>query len=860
MFSRTLLRGLLAVLFAISGKAQFEIRGSRLYLNGSAFTVHGVAYSPMPIGQVPAPVLQLSGCLYNRDFPLMPLAGINTVRLYSQLPAGEAVFWQALTANHLYVLAGFPLDAYYSPLATLSPDTPDGRALRAAILEDFRRYAGQLQASQRVIAIVLGNELADNYNSKFAGVPADFYSLLQEAAMILKASFGDTAPLLTTAVAGAADIGQAVLGTRDIDLPGLSFWSINANRGSSIGGFFSEAGSKTAKPVLVSEFGVDAFDTQRQVEDAASQAAALHSLAKELATEAAQPDSAVIGGVWFGWSDEWWRGSAGAAVHGTGGTLETGVSDGFWNPAWFGLFGVTATDQPGLDSLRARPTFAALASEWGGHLPDLWPPSQPKLSQQGVVNAASLAATIAPGSLVSLFGQNLAMEPSSSLASPLPFQMALSSVCLGSRPAPLLAATTGQINGQAPWETVPSRLTPTIVYNAGVASNTVPVQVQPAAPGILESGVIPVGRPCPVSTASGVRPGTYLEIYGTGLGAAAVAFTTGVAPLAAAEISAAPRAFLGAQELRVLYSGLVPGVVGLYQTDVQVPPDYPAGSPFGLALLAGGIESNVYPLSVISDDSQPAYTLDGSALTYTVQAGGPPQTALLSIAGQNGFCEIVRFVVAGLPPGISVSLPVGFPGQTIPVTVSAAANTPAAQDAIGTISGASFSATNPRVNLHVSVLPSQGDIPFRVTSGGGRAGLIARFEMAGRVLAELHGGGVGRGFNFMTLNGRTGVLGALRTFDTWLNDQASEEMADYLEALPAGTLVLGAIADEGTLHLTPRCLAALRNVLRSQTAADLQYQDSWAVVSRVGAASPVAEGRSGDTQVVLERVLTFPMP
>src|SRR5881296_3290913 len=142
---RVLTRSLLAVLFAISGKAQFEIRGSRLYLDGNPFPIRGVAYSPTPIGKTPGPLLQLSGCLYARDFPLAARAGINTIRVYSRIPPGEAPFWQALEKSNLYLLAGFPLEPYYDSGATLSVDSESGRALRARILQDFRDYADQLR-------------------------------------------------------------------------------------------------------------------------------------------------------------------------------------------------------------------------------------------------------------------------------------------------------------------------------------------------------------------------------------------------------------------------------------------------------------------------------------------------------------------------------------------------------------------------------------------------------------------------------------------------------------------------------------------------------------------------------------------
>ena len=82
-------------------------------------------------------------------------------------------------------------------------------------------------------------------------------------------------------------------------------------------------------------------------------------------------------------------------------------------------------------------------------------------------------------------------------------------------------------------------------------------------------------------------------------------------------------------------------------------------------------------------------------------------------------------------------------------------------------------------------------------------------------------------------------------------------MVDYLNALPVGTVVLAAIADEGTYHLTARARAALRQVLRSQYIDVVQYQDSWAIIARIGASVAIAEGFSLDRQVILERVLTF---
>ena len=830
MSFRALSRSLLAVLFAISGKAQFEIRGSRLYLDREPFSIRGVAYGPTPVGGFPGTSLDVSACVYGRDLPLMVRAGINTVRVYGRIRASDAAFRQALDRSDLYLLAGFPLDPYHDAGSSLAA----GSELRARILREFREYAEQWRDQRRVLALILGNEVARDYNRKFAGSPRDFYSLVDEAAAGLRPV------LVTTAVADVTDIGIGPLGTRDDDVPNLAFWSVNLFRGLTFDGALDSFRQRSGKAVLVSEFGVDAFDESKQVEDAATQASWLRNLLRLLKEEE------VLGSVVFEWTDEWWRGGLIPQSHGQAGEFRSGFPDGRTNSGWFGLFGLAPQAVPGLDGLRPRPAFLVLAEEWGGKLPPSWPETdQPRVALRSVVNAGSLTRLVAPGALLSLSGDSLA-EPSTT---------ELTSACLAYRPVPLFSVGAGQIEGQVPWETPPG-VASALVYRAGAVSNAVTVDVREIAPGILSRGVLEAGKPCPVSVTNGARPGAYLEVYGTGLGSVSATLPTGTTSALPWPTDVVPRAFLGSRELRVAYSGLVPGVLGVYQTNTRVPEDYPF-STVGLRLFSGGIESNTYQMTVLSEFDRPGLLLGSSVMQFLLQAGGPPRSAELAIEGQSGFCELVQFTVAGVPEGVSVSVPVGFPGQRIPVTVQASAQARGMQDVEAIATAISSLPEHPTLRVRMTVLPSRGDIPFRVISGGARAGLVAQFEMAGQVLFSARGGGPGRGFHFVVLNGDTGVLGPTRSFDTWASQRASEDMADYLSALPAGTIVLGAIADEGTFNLTARARTALRRILSSQLVDTLLYQDSWAIITRVGAQQPIAEGAARTQLVALEKVLTF---
>ena len=205
-------------------------------------------------------------------------------------------------------------------------------------------------------------------------------------------------------------------------------------------------------------------------------------------------------------------------------------------------------------------------------------------------------------------------------------------------------------------------------------------------------------------------------------------------------------------------------------------------------------------------------------------------------------------------------IPVGVPGQTLSLSFEALAGAAAGEHTVSLIGRSVIPETVAR-DVAVRVLPSQGAIDFRVVSGGFLSTApVASFEMAGKLLYRVHGGGVGRGFNFLTIDPQSGVLGPVRAFDTWANDEDVVAMETYLKALPEGVVVLAAIADEGSAKITGATRRLLRENLASGLIERLAFRYSWAIVSRKGAARPIAEGLSPNGLVVLNETLTFPMP
>jgi uncharacterized protein (TIGR03437 family) len=205
-------------------------------------------------------------------------------------------------------------------------------------------------------------------------------------------------------------------------------------------------------------------------------------------------------------------------------------------------------------------------------------PPQPLLS--AIVNAASLQpGPVAPGSLISIFGLDLA--PASASVSPagpsgIPGGVALS---INGIPAPIQYVSPEQINAQAPFEVTAG---PAIAELQLPAMPPAAIQfaVAPAAPGIFATG--PNGS---LNTANNpAAAGSSVTVYLTGQGAVTPPVATGApaptVPLARAVYPVT--ATVGGQPAPVTFAGLSPGSIGLFRVDLQLPV----------------MDSGIYPLEV----------------------------------------------------------------------------------------------------------------------------------------------------------------------------------------------------------------------------------------------------------------------
>lgn len=216
-----------------------------------------------------------------------------------------------------------------------------------------------------------------------------------------------------------------------------------------------------------------------------------------------------------------------------------------------------------------------------------------------------------PGSLIRLTGTGLGSTTSfaaaPTAAAPLPFQLAGLELFLNETPLPLLQVSATEVYAQIPWDFPPSetpaKLLPrnqTSTFQAPprqlLVSRLAPkVWSQPSeVPNPFELSqplVLHTGFTSPVTEENPLRPGEIFHVMATGLGPTFPAVPTGqAAPLSPLSIlghslscratsHGLPQTTSGqppyAPSIDLLFAGLAPGLVGLYQVDLRVPASLP---------------------------------------------------------------------------------------------------------------------------------------------------------------------------------------------------------------------------------------------------------------------------------------------
>jgi adhesin/invasin len=275
---------------------------------------------------------------------------------------------------------------------------------------------------------------------------------------------------------------------------------------------------------------------------------------------------------------------------------------------------VQSAATPALVTVRANPS-GMNPGVYSGHLQVFVPggspvtvqaslvvnPALPALNLDGIVNAASFAPALAPGSLFTIFASNLSAASVASAGAPWATSWNGISVKINGIPAPLAYVSPTQINAQVPFETAPGSAQLTI-ESSGTTAGPTPMTIQSAAPGIfMQTG----GRAAALNQdgslnlpANPAPAGSFISVYITGQGQLDPPVASGAAaPLSQLSNTVAQTtATIGGVPAAVSFSGLAPGWIGLGQVNLQVP-NLPAGDQ-PVVVTIGGVTSNAAVVTV----------------------------------------------------------------------------------------------------------------------------------------------------------------------------------------------------------------------------------------------------------------------
>jgi len=265
---------------------------------------------------------------------------------------------------------------------------------------------------------------------------------------------------------------------------------------------------------------------------------------------------------------------------------------------------------------------------------------RPSISQNGVVNGASFTAQapVSPGSIVSIFGDNMGVRLTDSgleafqeqaFSLPLPTTLAGYRARFGNLDAPLFFvggqptdqpdSFSGQINAQVPWEVPPGQAEIRVIQVDDDGSET---ESEPAVVNVV--AVSPAlftfefggGRAAAVnikldanddviagSVAQPANAFPGVVSQPAAIGGAVAAFANGLGPVdppgitgqnsgdALRGVTVDVQVFVGDVQAQVLFAGLTPEFAGLFQVNFIVPQGVVPGDAVPIRIVQGGVSS-----------------------------------------------------------------------------------------------------------------------------------------------------------------------------------------------------------------------------------------------------------------------------
>ena len=382
------LSGLLSFAQADKVLVRTNENGNTLIVNGEKFMINGMNWDVIPIGKdaVNANFWKSSDKIIklglDHEMSLLREMNVNAIRHYSDIPAKwiQYIFENYgiyTMINHSFGRYGMSVDNEWKPIT----DYSDSK-MQEILLSEIEVMVNNYKNTPGLLLYLLGNE--NNYGLFWSGAETEdfpeetqkvavgekygrpMYRLMNQASKIIKELDGNH----PVAICNGDDLFIEIIAQecKDIDVFG-----VNSYRGASFTDLFKTVKETLNKPILLTEFGADAFNAITKAEDQKSQAKYLLENWKEIYQNAFGMGGYenTIGGFTFQFSDGWWKYNFDNRKNVTKhDTIATWVNGGYsqdlsegknnMNEEWFGICAKGPTDDKGLYNLYPRTAYYML--------------------------------------------------------------------------------------------------------------------------------------------------------------------------------------------------------------------------------------------------------------------------------------------------------------------------------------------------------------------------------------------------------------------------------------------------------------------------------------------------------------------
>ncbi|WP_240644858.1 glycoside hydrolase family 2 TIM barrel-domain containing protein [Cyclonatronum proteinivorum] len=361
---------------------QEDADGWRLLVDGEPLMVNGMNWDYFPIGTNYEYDFWGQSDRFIRDaldyeMRLLQNMGVNSIRVYT----GITPEWVTYIYDNygIYTMLNHSFGRYGVMLEDgwmANTEYSDPR-VQELLLREVTEMVQEFRGTRGLLLYLLGNE--NNYGLFWGGAETEdipvvdrqstvraraMYELFNDAALAMK-EYDTDRPI-------AMANGDLLFMDLVVEfMPDMDIFGANVYRGETFTDLYDRVAAEYGKPVLLTEFGSDAFNARTNQEDQLMQAHFKRLNWLDIYQHAAGMGRAQnsIGGYTFQWSDGWWKygQTVDLDVHNTNASWANG---GYWwdyvegennmNEEWFGIMAKGPTDAMGHFRLFPRAAYYVL--------------------------------------------------------------------------------------------------------------------------------------------------------------------------------------------------------------------------------------------------------------------------------------------------------------------------------------------------------------------------------------------------------------------------------------------------------------------------------------------------------------------